>query len=228
MTPFKDLWEMARRRKGGHAAVETELPHPATAEALHKVSDSQWLSDMGKRVFSAGFNWKVVEDKWPAFETAFDGFDPWKIRLLSDDALDDLAANRDLIRNRMRMEAIRENAAFLCALSEERRKPAGHVFADWPKTDYVGLLELLKTRGARLGGLTGMYLLRWRGVDGFVLSTDVVAALTREGVIEGAPTSKKAMRAIQTAFDIWHAESGRPMMQISKVLALTVGPTAEA
>ena len=57
---------------------------------------------------------------------------------------------------------------------------------------------------------------------------DVVAALTREGVIEGAPTSKKAMRAIQTAFDIWHAESGRPMMQISKVLALTVGPTAEA
>ncbi|MDF2233084.1 DNA-3-methyladenine glycosylase I [Albimonas sp. CAU 1670] len=224
MTPFKDLWEMARARKGGHAAVESELPRPATPEALHAVSDSQWLSDMGKRVFSAGFNWKVVDAKWPAFEAAFDGFDPWKIRMLSDEALDDLAANKDLIRNRMRMESLRENAAFLCELSEERKKPAGHVFADWPRTDYVGLLDLLKTRGSRLGGLTGMYLLRWRGIDGFVLSDDVVAALQREGVIEGPATSKKALRAIQTAFDIWHSESGRPMMQISKVLALTVGP----
>ena len=222
MTPFATLWEQAVARKGGHAAVETQLERPATRDALHAISDSKWLSDMGRRVFAAGFNWKVVDDKWPAFETAFDGFDPWKIRMLQDETLDALAARTDLIRNRMRMEAIRENAAFLCELSESHGKPAGHVITDWPKTDFIGLLDLLKTRGARLGGTTGQYLLRMNGVDGFILTPHVTAALQREGVIEGAATSKKALRAIQTAFDIWHAESGRPLMQISKILALTV------
>ncbi len=83
-------------------------------------------------------------------------------------------------------------------------------------------MDLLKRRGSRLGGLTGQRVLRAQGVDGFILTPDVTAALIREGLMDGPPTSKTALSAIQTAFDVWRAESGRPMMQISRVLALTV------
>ena len=37
---------------------------------------------------------------------------------------------------------------------------AARAFADWPDSDYVGLLETLKKRGMRLGGNTGQYALR--------------------------------------------------------------------
>jgi 3-methyladenine DNA glycosylase Tag len=84
------------------------------------------------------------------------------------------------------------------------------------------LLELLKARGARLGGLAGSLALRTMVKDSFLLSTDVVTALKREGVIDGPGTSRRALQAIQGAFNGWMAESGRGLTQISRVLALTV------
>jgi len=85
------------------------------------------------------------------------------------------------------------------------------------------LMSEMKTRGSRLGGATGSYALRRMGVDGFMLSKDVSAALVREKVVDKAPTSKKALAAVQSAFNDWHEESGRPLTQISQVLAMSVG-----
>lgn len=223
MPAFAPIWDLAAARHGGDAALEALLDRPATPEALRAVSDAEWLGDMTRRVFSAGFSQKVVAARWPAFEAAFEGFDPGRCAMLDEDALDRLASDPGLIRNRAKIASVRENAAFLRALAEAHGKPAGHVFADWPAEDHVGLLALLKTEGTRLGGITGAYLLRGRGVDGFILTPDVTAALNREGVISGAGTSKSAMRALQAAFDGWRAETGRPMMQLSRVLALSVG-----
>ena len=101
---------------------------------------------------------------------------------------------------------------------------AGRVFADWPSETFVDLLDLLKTRGARLGGLAGGLALRSLGRDSYLLSTDVVTALKREGVIDGSPGSRRSGQAIQAAFNAWMSESGRGLSQISRVLALTVGP----
>ncbi|MEC9434382.1 MAG: DNA-3-methyladenine glycosylase I [Pseudomonadota bacterium] len=223
MPAFAPIWDLASRRKGGDAALEALLPSPAPREEALAASDAQWLADMSRRVFAAGFSMKVVQSKWPAFEERFHGFDPGACSMLDDETLDRFASDPALIRNRARIEAVRENAAFLRRLAEAEGRPAGHVFADWPAEDYVGLLALLKAEGARLGGITGAYLLRGRGIDGFVMTPDVTAALNREGVISGAGTSKTAMRAAQAAFDAWRAETGRPMMQLSRVLALSVG-----
>lgn len=224
MTPFSKLWDAACARKGGDAAVEAMLSRRLPREALRELSDASWLSEMSLRVFAAGFNLQVVRSKWPAFEEALEGFDPWRCAVLPDEALDRLAENPNLIRNRAKMESIRENAAFLRELADESATHAAAVFADWPITDFIGLVDLLKRRGSRLGGLTGQRVLRAQGVDGFILTPDVTAALIREGVVDAAPTSKPALAAVQTAFDVWRAESGRPMMQISRVLALTVEP----
>ncbi|NVJ69980.1 MAG: 3-methyladenine DNA glycosylase, partial [Alphaproteobacteria bacterium] len=109
----------------------------------------------------------------------------------------------------------------VCDLEDEYGS-AGACIADWPNEDFIGLLDLLKTRGSRLGGMTGQYFLRFLGRDGWALSRDVVAALIREGVVDKAPTGKGAMKAVQAAFNEWAAESGRPFAHISRTLALGI------
>ena len=81
---------------------------------------------------------------------------------------------------------------------------------------------LLKKRAAHLGGTSGQYFLRTMGVDGYVLSRDVVRALIREGVVDKTPSSQRDLARVQAAFDRWRAESGRPMSAISRTLACSV------
>ena len=61
------------------------------------------------------------------------------------------------------------------------------------------------------------------GKDTFLLTTDVVASLVEQGIVDKKPASQKALGAVQHAFDTWHAQSGRPLCQISRVLSCTVG-----
>ena len=72
---FAELYARAAERKGGTQALEHALPVPKSRDDLVAIPDARWLAEMTKRVFQAGFNWSVVETKWPGFEAAFDGFD---------------------------------------------------------------------------------------------------------------------------------------------------------
>ena len=54
------------------------------------------------------------------------------------------------------------------------------------------------------------------------ISKDVVRALNRAGVVDGNPTSKTDLKAVQGAFNAWHEESGKPYTHMSRILALSV------
>ena len=60
------------------------------------------------------------------------------------------------------------------------------------------------------------------GKDTFVPSYDVVAALNAQQLVDKVPTSLRDLAIVQNAFNQWHAESGRPMCQLSQMLAFTV------
>jgi 3-methyladenine DNA glycosylase Tag len=61
------------------------------------------------------------------------------------------------------------------------------------------------------------------GKDTFVPSYDVVAALNAQQIIDKVPSSLRDLATVQNAFNQWHEESGgRPMSQISMMLAYTV------
>ncbi|NQW08502.1 MAG: DNA-3-methyladenine glycosylase I [Alphaproteobacteria bacterium] len=218
---FAELFEIASRRKGGTEALVALLPTPTPTEQLAAMPDDRWLAEMAKRVFQAGFNWQVVENKWPGFEEAFSGFDVHRNAMMNDEDLDRLVSDTRIVRNGAKIRSVRDNAVFCLDLAKEYGS-VGRCIADWSPSDHIGLLELLKTRGARLGGLTGMMVLRGPGKDGFMLGGDVLKALIREGVIDKEPTAKAAQKAVQEAFNAWVAESGRPYMQVSRVLAYTV------
>ena len=222
MKTFDELYRIAADRKGGPEAFEATLTTPKTPEELAAIPDDRWLSTMSKCIFQAGFNWKVVENKWPAFEEVFHDFDVARAAFMTDEDIETLLSDKRIIRNGAKIAAIRDNAQFLADLAKERGW-AARFLAEWPGEVEVGRLGVLKQRGTRLSGNTGMYLLRFMGCDSFILSRDVVTALAREGVVDVAATSKRDRLKAQQAFNQWREESGRPFTHISRVLACTVG-----
>ena len=218
---FDDLFTIAAARKGGAEAFEAMLPQVKSPAELAAIPDDRWLSRMARCIFQAGFNWKVIETKWPGFEEAFDGFDPRRWSLMSDDDLDRLLRDTRVVRHAKKLASVGENAVFLRDLAEEHGT-AARFFAEWPDDDYVGLLGVLKKRGSRLGGATGQYFLRFMGKDSFMTGGDVVKALIREGVVDRQPSSQRDLAKVQAAFNHWAAQSGRPMAQVSRTLACTV------
>lgn len=221
MKSIEEIRDRAARRHGGDTELTAKLPAPLNDAAVAKLSDDRVLAEMTRKIFQVGFNWSVVDKKWDGFEAAFEGFDVGRASMMSDDDIDRLAKDARIIRNAKKIVTVRDNAVMLRELAAESGS-AAKAIADWPGEDYVGLLEFLKKRGSHLGGLAGQYALRFLGKDGFVLSKDVVAALIDAGVIDKAPTSKKAMNATQDAFNAWGAESGLSLSQLSRVLALSI------
>jgi 3-methyladenine DNA glycosylase Tag len=222
MRPFSELYALAAARKGGEDALEGLIKKPKSTTALARIADDRWLSGMAKAVFRAGFNWSVVENKWPDIEAAFEGFEPFRIASLSDDELDELLRDKRVIRHWRKLKAIRENAQYIVELAAERGS-AAEFFAHFPSTDYIGLLDDIKKRGAFLGGVTGQYFLREMGKDSFILSRDVVAALERERIFDGSPASKSSLRKTQAAFNAWVDDGGESLTRVSRVLAFTTG-----
>lgn len=222
MRSFENILDIAADRKGGRAAVLSDIPAPKSAKDLAELPDSLWLAGMARGIFQAGISWTVVDKKWPDIEQAFHGFDVGRVAMMSEDWFYDLVADKRVIRSPPKIRAIQENAVFIQDVAAESGS-FGQRVGSWPEDDFVGLLTWMQKRGARLGGNTGSYLLRTMGKDGFILSRDVLARLVAEGVIDKAPTSQKGKAAVQSAFNTWQDESGYSLTQISRVLAQSIG-----
>jgi 3-methyladenine DNA glycosylase Tag len=178
---------------------------------------------MAKRIFCSGFVWRVIEQKWPGFEAAFERFDVARLNFEPDEYWERLASDTRIVRHPQKIKSVRENARFVAEIAREHGS-FGKFLAGWPKDDQVGLLELLAKRGSRLGGRTGQYFLRFIGWDGFVLSGDVVLCLRDAGCdIAEAPTSRKDLRKAQEQMNAWARESGLPMTHVSRICAMSIG-----
>ena len=221
MQEYSEIKDRAENRKGGNAALAELLKPSDPVEPISELSDDRILSRFSRGVFQAGFNWKVVDNKWPNFERNFHGFAIAPNAMMSDEEFDSHLQNKDIIRNAAKILSIRDNAVFLSDLAQEHGS-AAKMIAEWPLEDHIGLLKLMKLRGNRLGGMTGQYALRFLGRDCFILSRSVVGALHRAGVIDGPATSQKAQRAIQEAFNKWRNDSGESYTAISRTLAYSV------
>ncbi|WP_299829713.1 DNA-3-methyladenine glycosylase I [uncultured Roseobacter sp.] len=222
MRTLEEILAISVERKGSEAAIFEGFEAAKTADQLAATSDDRWLAAMSRAIFNAGFNWKVVEAMWPGFETAFKGFDPGVCSMMDDDWFDALITDTSIVRHGPKIRAVQENAVYVRAQSEAHGS-FGAFVASWGVDDFSGLLAHLKSEGTRLGGTSGQYFLRFMGVDGYILSRDVVTRLIAEGVIDKPPTSKGAMTAVQGAFSTWHHASGRSLKEISRILATSTG-----
>ncbi|MEO3387395.1 DNA-3-methyladenine glycosylase I [Mesorhizobium sp. CAU 1741] len=228
MKSFNKIRARAAERKGGDEILESLLgPVPDNA-ALAAVPDDRILSTMANRVFSAGFVWSVIEQKWPGFEEAFLGFEPKRLLFQPDDFWHDLTSDKRIVRNPQKIRSVRDNAAFVERVSDEHGG-FGRFLAQWPADDQLGLTSHLAKHGSRLGGNTGQYLLRWLGWDTYIVSPDMAAALRDAGLeIAENPSSKKDHAAIQAQINAWASKTGLPRVHISRILSMSIGPNRSA
>ncbi len=221
MHDYKWLHEYCLNRFGSAAALEARLPQPRSAAELRSVSDDRYLSLISLRIFRAGLKHSLVDAKWPAFEEVFFRFDPEKLVLMGGEHIERLMQDARIIRHLGKLKSVPRNAQFVLDVAKEHGS-FGNLIAEWPVTDIVGLWRYLAKRGSQLGGLSAPRLLRMAGKDTFIPSNDVVAALKAQKVVDKVPSSQRDQAAVQAVFNQWHGESGRPMCQLSAMLAFTV------
>lgn len=212
---FAAIRARAEARKGDLTPL-LPPPHPKAT------TDDRVLAEMTKRVFAAGFVWSVIEAKWPGFEAAFHGFDPGFLAFQPDEFWDALTKDERIVRNGAKIMSVRANARFVCDLAAEHGSAASFIHT-WPETDQQGLLDLLAKRGNRLGGMTGQYLLRFLGRDGYILNTDGLACLRDAGLDIAATPGKKDLKLIQDTYNHWHAETGLSYAHLSRICAMSIG-----
>ncbi|HEY2540761.1 MAG TPA: DNA-3-methyladenine glycosylase I [Stellaceae bacterium] len=217
ITPFATILDAARTRHGA-AAVEARLPRPKSPEELAGTPDDRYLSQMSLRVFRAGLKHSLVDAKWPAFEEAFAAFDPRRVRAMSDEAIEALLGNAKLIRHFGKLKSVRDNAAAMITIADEHGS-FGAWLARWPCSDIVGLWEALAKRFSQMGGNSAPTFLRMAGKDTFVLTPSVTTALKHWGAFQRPPKNRKDREAVQACFNVWAAETARPLCQLSLILA---------
>ncbi len=228
MTPFSVIRDRAEARKGGAGELARILGPARSNAAIADIADDRILSTMAERIFSAGFVWRVIEQKWPGFEEAFLGFQPKALLFQPDEFWEDLAGDKRIVRNPQKIRAVRDNAEFVTRISEEHGS-FGNFVSQWPADDQIGLMAWLGKNGTRLGGNTGQYFLRWIGWDGFILSGDFVACLRDAGLdIAQNPTSKKDRAAVQAQINAWAHESGLCRTHVARICAMSVGENYDA
>lgn len=122
----------------------------------------------------AGLSWETILKRRKGYQQAFHHFDPLKVALMSDDELEALRQNENIIRNRLKIYAARQNAKIFLQVQKEfgsfdrylwnfvKDKPIiNHwkKFQDIPPTtpESTALSKDLKKRGMTFVGSTIIY-----------------------------------------------------------------------
>ncbi|HUG57056.1 MAG TPA: DNA-3-methyladenine glycosylase I [Candidimonas sp.] len=221
---FQWLYDTVRSRFDTDEAMEAFLPQALTPNELKHKGDDRYLSAMTQRIFQAGMRHSVIDAKWPAFEDAFSGFAPETMALLSEADLDGHMQNKRIIRDLTKLRTIPRNAQFILDIFQEQGDSFGTYIAAWPANDIIGLWRVLAKRVARLGGRSGPGFLRLAGKDTFFLTSHVVERLVTANIITKTPTSQSDLQTVQDAFNTLQQNSGRPLCQLSAMLALSIHP----
>ena len=122
-------------------------------------SDDDYLEEMTKAIFQSGFSWKVVDQKWPNFREAFEGFSVERVAEFDDRDLDKLLQDEGIVRNGRKIEATIKNAGEIRSILREHGS-----FRDYLRSmdgkGYRRVSDELQSRFSHLGR-TGAYVFLW-------------------------------------------------------------------
>ena len=140
--------------------------------------DEQYLFEMLiLESFQAGLSWECVLNKREAFRKAFDGFNAEKIANYDDDKIGELQNNKDIIRNKLKIRSVINNAKIFLEIQKEYGS-----FREYLKefTNEQQIIEVDKTTSPSSDALSADLVKR--GMK-FVGSTIIYSYLQAIGVI---------------------------------------------
>lgn len=156
------------------AATDPQLRHYYDTEWGMPVRDEQGLFErLSLEAFQSGLSWAIILRKRPAFRHAFHNFDPDAVAALTDNDVEQLLANPDIVRNRQKIVATIGNARATQALRrhgglagliwshQPNITPAPRTHAEIPTQtpESHALAKALRTHGFRFVGPTTMFAL---------------------------------------------------------------------
>ena len=118
--------------------------------------DAGYLEQMTKAIFRSGFSWRVVREKWPNFQRAFDNFDVERVAAYDERDLERLLSDAGIVRNGRKIEATIQNARTISDLAAQH----GSFYAylrSLDGLDYPARRQALST-GFRHLGPTGVFV----------------------------------------------------------------------
>lgn len=131
---------------------DTEYGFPVRDEAI-------LFERLALEIFQAGLSWLIVLKKRAGLNAAFAGFEVDRVAAFGDADRERLINDSGIIRNRLKIEAIIENARRLQALRESHGGFANWIAAHHPltKTEWVKLFK--RTFKFTGGEITGEFLM---------------------------------------------------------------------
>lgn len=84
-----------------------------------KTDDAYLFEILVLESFQAGLSWECILNKREAFRKAFDNFDPEKVASFGESKVCELAGNKEIVRNRRKIEAAVGNAAVFRSIAAE-------------------------------------------------------------------------------------------------------------
>jgi 3-methyladenine DNA glycosylase Tag len=139
-----------------------EMPDRPGFEVPPRVTpadDNGYFEQMTKAVFQAGFSWQVVNNKWPSFRHAFDGFDVERVAAYGPEDVDRLLSDTGIVRNGRKIEATIANAIQFQVI----RREFGSFEAYLRSLDELAYRERQKalSRQFKNLGRTGAFVFLW-------------------------------------------------------------------
>ncbi len=81
--------------------------------------DNLWLEYLTLEGAQAGLSWRTIVNKIPGYQKAFYDFDIQKVAGMSDDELEKLRSNPEIIRNKLKIYSTRNNAQQIIKVQKE-------------------------------------------------------------------------------------------------------------
>jgi len=227
---FQSIFDKAEERQGGYEELLSTLPVLLSDAELIRLSDAHYLERLTACIFVSGFSKKVIQAKWDGFMEVFHEFDNQVLAEMPDEEWQAMRENTRIIRNAKKIQAVRDNNKMIIDASQEH-DGFGKFIVNWGASDQIGLMKYLNKNGSQIGDNTAQYFLRYVGIDGFIMSGDVVNAAaeaglpiaSREKMRGQKPVSQKDRRLLQEAMNVWHQETQLPYTHLSKIMAYSVG-----
>ena len=127
-------------------------------------NDNAYFEQMSKAVFRSGFNWDVIEKKWPDFRKAFKSFSIEKVVQFDERDIDRLMKDSGIVRNYRKVIATYENARVFLDIRKSHgsfRQYLKSITVDGEET----LCRTLIKRFSFMGGATTLFFLRAVGEE---------------------------------------------------------------
>lgn len=109
---------------------------------IPKYNDHELFELLILESFQAGLSWECVLNKRKAFRSSFDNFDIIKVSNYKEDKIKELLENKDIIRNRLKIQAAINNAKVFLNIQKEYESFSNYI---WNFTNNKIIYETDKT-----------------------------------------------------------------------------------